>query len=78
MFGSVTIIAVVCIYVGLLFLIAGVGYLFDSTAILLVANYTTPDFLTLPIAAAEIAFPLWLLIKGVDAARWQQRALESA
>ena len=29
--------------------------------------------LALPIAIAEIAFPLWLLIKGVNAKQWQKR-----
>jgi hypothetical protein len=27
---------------------------------------------------AEIAFPLWLLIMGVNAEQWEKRALESA
>ena len=27
--------------------------------------------LALPIAIAEIAFPLWLLLKGVNAKQWQ-------
>lgn len=34
--------------------------------------------LALPIAIAEIAFPLWLLIKGVNVEQWKKRALESA
>ncbi|MBZ0296639.1 MAG: DUF4386 domain-containing protein [Anaerolineae bacterium] len=63
---------------GLLFLIAGIGYFIDSSAILLLPNYQTPDFLALPIAVAEIAFPLWLLIKGVNVAQWKKRTLESA
>lgn len=29
-----------------------------------------------PIAIAEIAFPLWLLIKGVNAKQWQKRVSE--
>ena len=32
--------------------------------------------LALPIAIAEIAFPLWLLIKGVNVAQWQKRVSE--
>lgn len=63
---------------GVLFLIAGLGYLFDSSALLLVAGYQTPDLLALPIAAAEIAFPVWLLVKGVNVEVWRQRALETA
>ena len=55
------------------------GYLSDGFATLLSASYeTTPVFLALPIGIAEIAFPLWLLIKGVNVERWEKRALESA
>lgn len=66
---------------GILFLLAGVGYLIDTTALLLVPGYeTTPALIALVIAVSEIAFPLWLLIKGVKVDRWQERtlALESA
>ncbi len=63
---------------GALFIIAAVGYLIDSSGMLLVANYTTtPAFIAIPIVIAEVAFPLWLLIKGVNATQWQQRALAS-
>ena len=61
---------------GILFIVAGVGYLVDSFALLLSANYqTTPIFISLPIAVAEIAFPIWLLVKGVNRERYQ--ALET-
>ena len=58
---------------GILFLAAGVGYLVDSFALLLSPSYdTTPIFLAIPIALAEIAFPLWLLIKGVNTEGWKK------
>ncbi len=58
---------------GILFLAAGVGYLVDSFALLLSTSYdTTPIFLAIPIALAEIAFPLWLLIKGVNTEGWKK------
>lgn len=64
---------------GILFLIAGLGYLIDSFALLLLPSYeTTPAIIQLAIAVAEIAFPLWLLIKGVDVERFEERARESA
>src|SRR6476660_6386255 len=64
---------------GALFMIAALGYLIDSFSHVLISGYKTgPAYLALPIAIAEIAFPLWLLIKGVNVARWEQRALESA
>jgi hypothetical protein len=40
-----------------------------------VANHVTgAAYFALPIAIAEIAFPLWLLFKGVHAERWAKRA----
>jgi hypothetical protein len=64
---------------GILFLVAGLGYLVDSFAQLLSSSYqTTPAVITLVIAVAELAFPLWLLVKGVNVERWQQRALVPA
>lgn len=55
---------------GVLFLLAGCGYLIDSAAQLVVPGYgATPALLALPIAVAEIAFPLWLLFGGVKNAR---------
>ncbi len=47
----------------------------DSVALLVLPGYAeTPAVVALLIAVAEIAFPLWLLIKGVAVERWQQRA----
>jgi hypothetical protein len=64
---------------GVLFIAAGLGYLIDSFALLLSTSYeTTPVYLALPIAIAEIAFPLWLLIKGVNKEKWEERMLEPA
>ncbi|OLV15327.1 DUF4386 domain-containing protein [Deinococcus marmoris] len=61
---------------GVLFVLAGLGYLIDSAALLLTAQYvSTPPFIALPIAIAEVAFPLWLLVKGVDVPRWRVRLL---
>lgn len=66
---------------GFLFIAAGLGYLIDTTGLLLVSSYTTtPGLIALVIAVAEIAFPIWLLVKGVNQDRWQNRplALETA
>lgn len=61
---------------GILFMLAGVGYLVDTTGLLLVSGYeTTPGPIAVVIAVAEVAFPLWLLIKGVKIDGWQSRAL---
>jgi hypothetical protein len=62
---------------GFLFIAAGIGYLFDTTGLLLVPSYTTtPGLIAIVIAAAEIAFPIWLLVKGVNPVGWQKRAQE--
>jgi hypothetical protein len=65
---------------GVLFIIAAAGYLVDSFGQLLSANHgtTTPAFIAIPIVLGEIAFPLWLLIKGVNVRGWEERALASA
>ena len=66
---------------GYLFIAAGVGYLVDTAGLLLVPGYTTtPAVIAMVIAAAEIAFPIWLLVKGVNMERWQSHtlALETA
>ena len=63
---------------GVLFMIATIGYLIDSFAHVLLANHTTGAiYFALPIAIAEIAFPLWLLFKGVNTEKWGKRAHES-
>lgn len=62
---------------GVLFLIAGFGYLFDTVGLLFINGYTTtPDVIAMAITVAEIAFPLWLLVKGVNRKRYQERAID--
>jgi hypothetical protein len=63
---------------GVLFMIASLGYLIDSFALVLLANHKMGAvYFALPITIAEIAFPLWLLFKGVNVEQWKTRALES-
>jgi hypothetical protein len=50
----------------------------DAESASMCSYETTPIAITLVIAIAELAFPLWLLVKGVDVERWQQRALPPA
>ena len=60
---------------GVLFIIVSAGYLIDSFSHVLITGYSKgPVYLALPIALAEIAFPLWLLIKGVNTEQWEKRA----
>ena len=64
---------------GILFIAAGFGYLFDSFALLLSPSYTTtPGIIAMVISISEIAFPLWLLVKGVNIEGWKKRELASS
>ena len=59
---------------GPLLVIAGVGYLSDSATQLLFQGLPTISQFTF---IGELLFPLWLLIKGVNVARWQEVALHA-
>lgn len=60
--------------VGVLLVIAGLGYVVQSFAAFLGYNVDIILFTGL----GELVFLLWLLIKGVDVKQWNKRALESA
>jgi hypothetical protein len=65
---------------GILLIIGAVGYLAQSYGHILVPQYddilsTVVLVLSIP---TELAFTVWLLWKGVDVERWEQRALEQA
>lgn len=60
---------------GILLIVTGVGYLIDFATFILF-----PDFKVTVSAYTgffEIFFPLWLMIKGVNAEKWKKRALEN-
>lgn len=59
--------------VGVLLVIAGVGYVVQSFAAFLGYNVNIILFTGL----GELVFLLWLLIKGVNIEQWKKRALES-
>lgn len=59
---------------GALFVVASLGYLGDSFSHVLLPNHQTgAAYFAIPIAIAEIAFPLWLLFRGVNAEGWEKR-----
>ena len=60
---------------GVLLIIAGVGYVIDFAALFLLPNF--PPIADL-LGWGELAWPLWLLIKGVNVEQWGKRAVESA
>lgn len=65
---------------GILLIIGAVGYLLQSYGHLLAPQFddilsTVVIVLSIP---GELAFTVWLLWKGVNVERWEQRALEAA
>lgn len=62
--------------IGVLLIIAGLGYLVDFTLFFLFPDITvTVSEFTF---VGEVLLILWLLIKGVNVEQWEKRALESA
>jgi hypothetical protein len=61
---------------GILLIIGCVGYLVQSFAAFLFANYSAN--LAVFTFWGELLFPLWLLVKGINVEQWQKQALESA
>ena len=55
--------------------IAGVGYISDGFAIILYPAIVNIVFLAiiLPVFISETSLSLWLLVKGVNVAKWNER-----
>jgi hypothetical protein len=65
--------------IGALIALAGICYLVACFATLFapaLADFLTPGIL-LPILVGESAYALWLLVKGVNVARWEERVREA-
>lgn len=62
--------------IGALMAIAGACYLINSFAHFLDPAFAATLFpaLFVPIFVAELSLTLWLIVKGVDAAKWEERA----
>lgn len=60
-------------FLGVLLIVAGLGYLFDVATFFLAPNFgvSVSQFTFI----GELLLLLWLLIKGVNVDRWQERAL---
>jgi hypothetical protein len=60
---------------GWLLLLAGASYLINSFALLLAPSVAAALFpgILLPAFVGELSFSLWMIIKGVNLAQWQQR-----
>ena len=64
---------------GILMMIGSACYLFNSLALFLAPEFESSIFpaIVLPAGLAELAFCLWLIVVGVDASRWKERAAGS-
>lgn len=61
---------------GLLVQIAGVSYVINSFLLLVapdLANHLATIVILVPAFVAELSLALWLLLKGVDASKWESR-----
>ncbi len=68
---------------GILLVVAAVGYLVDSFAYFLLTNYASYQeifdmVVVMPAFIAELAFGLWLLVRGVRVQPQEKRTLETA
>lgn len=64
---------------GILLLIAFAGYLIDSFTGILFPDYKqmVSSIVMIPNTLAELAFTIWLLIKGVNVEKWEKRVHEA-
>ncbi len=65
---------------GILLVIGGWGYVLFSLAQMLAPEFAATwlfPWLMLPAFPAELGLALWLLVKGVDVPRWEERALSN-
>ena len=61
-------------FLGVLMAIAGLSYLINSFALLLAPAFASVLFpaVLLPAFVGELAFALWLILKGVNLGRWEK------
>jgi hypothetical protein len=60
--------------IGVLMALAGAAYLIDSVAGILAPNLDLFAWILAPSFIGEASLTLWLLVVGVDTARWRERA----
>jgi hypothetical protein len=60
--------------VGILLAVSGVGFVAKTVSWVLAPAYSSPVLL-MPAAVAAVAFTGWLLVKGLDVAKWREKAL---
>ena len=58
---------------GVLLALGGLGFVARSFALVLAPAYPS-SFLLLPTVLATVSLALWLLVRGVDVAKWEEKA----
>lgn len=58
--------------IGALFVIGGLGFVIETFATVLAPTFASP-LLVVPILIGGLLLAVWLLVKGVDVAKWQER-----
>ena len=58
---------------GILLAMAGLGFVIQNFALILAPAYAS-QFLVLPMMVGAVLLTVWLLAKGVDLRKWQERA----
>lgn len=58
-------------FLGVLLLLGGVGFIVRNFVLLLAPQHVS-DWLLLPTPIAMVTLTLWLLIKGIDVAKWRE------
>ena len=58
-------------WLGILVVVGGIGFALRTFALILLPNLST-SFLQVPMIIAIVAISGWLLVRGVDIAKWEQ------
>jgi hypothetical protein len=59
-------------FLGVLLALAGLGFIINNFILVLAPAYTS-GFLLIPVSIAVLSLTLWLLVKGVDVAKWEAK-----
>lgn len=60
-------------FIGILVTLSGLGFVIRTFTWVLAPSYSSP-LLLMPAAVAFLALSVWLLVKGVDTAKWEEKA----
>jgi hypothetical protein len=58
-------------------MVAGFGFIIRNFLLVLAPGYAS-DFLLAPMFVGGLTLMLWLLVKGIDASKWEAKAAASA